>query len=48
MPTGKPQRGERSPRVALNYVSVKLTGEPYVKGSKTETGLYCDRVILAK
>ncbi len=30
------------------YVSIKLTGEPYVKGSKTETGLYCDRVIMAK
>ena len=30
------------------YVSLKLTGEPYVKGSQTETGVYCDRVILAK
>ena len=30
------------------YVSLKLTGEPYVKGSKSEAGVYCDRVILAK
>ena len=30
------------------YVSLKLTGEPYVKGSKTAPGVYCDRIILAK
>ena len=30
------------------YVSLKLTGEPYVKGSKSEPGVFCDRVILAK
>ena len=30
------------------YVSLKLTGEPYVKGSKTQPGVYVDRIILAK